>query len=259
LNSIVTMDIKRYFSFEYEENMEKRGSSHIEMVFAFILFIAVVLFVFYFFSYKSQVYDPSLSDYAFTQIEKKISSNVLEYTIAINASVNPSKRIIALNISLFDSSNGIAVKNYSGSPLKYKLNVNELNVNELNVDRESNNFFYVVISKYINLSEDNILIIESLNLSEYTLASVKNSTIISEKKFLELNKSYNEDYPALKEILGIGSKNDFSSSMKFSKVDYINMNMQIPEGYQVYAKTKRVEVIRENGLETFADVQVSVW
>jgi hypothetical protein len=73
-----------------------------------------------------------------------------------------------------------------------------------------------------------------------------------------LNKSYYENYFALKEHFNI-QKANFGFALTFSPNDKIIAEREIPSGLEIYSETKREEILRQNGQIAFADFRVWVW
>ena len=84
--------------------------------------------------------------------------------------------------------------------------------------------------------------------------------VISEKRIRELSEVYKTNYQTLKEDdFNIPSRANFGFSLVFSENDFIKAERNIPQGLEVFAESRRVEVLREDGMIDFADLIVSVW
>lgn len=96
------------------------------------------------------------------------------------------------------------------------------------------------------------------------ITSSESREIISEKAFGELAEEYRDDYDNLKNNkLKLPNRIDFEFGLVFSEGDDIvaekPRGIEIPENIEVFAKSKRVEVLRESGGREFADFIVRVF
>ena len=100
-----------------------------------------------------------------------------------------------------------------------------------------------------------------VQFGEFELASSSSRRIISEKRAIELSKSYSdsERYQQLKEQLKLPPIMDFSFVFSFSEEDFVRAEREVPAGVEVFSKIERVEVLRENGSVVFADFSVAIW
>lgn len=226
--------------------MEKRGVGHIEIILSFVLFFTFVSIAFYFFSplKASKLADSSLP-YAFSDIEMNTSVEIISYSVKI---VNGQNKIA---VEIADAPEGnVRVENYDGEVLPSRRNGNSVYF-----ERDGSDFVFIKFSEdFLPSSFTN-----SGNNANYELASRSSKRVISEKRLLELNKSYYSDYLNTKRRLNIPDSVDFSFSLAFPDGKIIKTEKDAPVGQQVFSDIKRKEVLRENGDSLFSEIQVKIW
>ncbi len=231
----------------------KRGSSHIEIILAFILFAGFIGFSLYFFSPTNtrRLVDTNLI-YAFDEIRKNASVDVDFYSIKINSDTPPTPDKIKIDLGNIEENKKSYVEDIDGGKLdSYKAG------QYVNIDRRDRGFVYLLLSEDIAPDEaiDGIF-----NSKYYTIASSNTKYILSEKRMEDLNKTYYSDYLNLKkERFNLPDRVNFGDELKFNDGTFIKMEKQIPEGLDVYSNSKRIEVIRKNNKIEFADLVVKVW
>lgn len=233
--------------------MEKRGLSHVEMVLAFVLFIGAVGFALYFFS--TTFNEPRLdaeTDFTFNQIIKNSTTSFEKYTVKILPGAGST---VAINLSREISSNEkVIVKSQD----EKNLNV-YVQGGLIYVERPSNEeVVFIFIGTDFN---DNYtaITLPAHNSGFYEVGSRIIVNVPSEKKLLELNKTYYQDYNLFKQALGIGREFDLSFSASFDSQDYIKTEQPIPLQTNVFVKTERKEIVKLNGELAFADIKITVW
>jgi len=231
--------------------MEKEGISHIEVVLAFILFISFLFFAWYFFNpfHNTRLLDSSLN-YATTSIIDNASIALITYAVKINESL-PDLYII-INISGIPENMNVDIRNISENLIQSSREGNDVSISNTGIKRGD--------VLYIRFSED----FPSSSFSDgiriaHEIASVNNEKVISEKRILELNRSYYLDQSNLKENFNLPSRIDFGFGLIFSENDKIIADTAVPKGSEVFSDSKRVEVLRTNGKMQFADLLVKVW
>jgi hypothetical protein len=236
---------------------QKKGISHIEVILAFLLFITAVGFGLYFFnaSNNSGLVDTTLI-YAFREIEQNTSTTIEVFSVKVNGSLILTDSL-ALNFS------GIAgnssVESYDGGILdSSRGGTNDEIVYVSSPNWAGEDVLFVVFSE--EFQDDGVLASEH-NESYYKIGSSEIRDVISERKFRILNESYYADYRALKgrDGFNLPDRADFGFTLRFDDGGVIVSEKDIPDGFEVFSETKRVEVLEEDGSRSFADLIVKVW
>ena len=230
----------------------KRGASHIEIVLAFVLFVAFVGFALYFFSPTDtkRLVDTTLI-YAFDEIEKNTSVEVDFYNVKINENTPPTPNEVRIDLGNINANKQPYAKDIDGNKIS-----SDKDDRYVDIDRNGKDFIYIILSEVI---APDVGIIGIHDTNYYTIASSDTRDIISERRFRELNNVYYVDYLKLKkEEFNLPARVNFGAELKFSD-GLISMDRPAPEGLDVFTESRRVEVLRENGKIEFGELRVSVW
>lgn len=242
--------------------MERRGATHIEVILSFIIFAAVVGFALYFFNPAGadRLADTTLS-YAFREIEENTSTEVLMYSILIDRELlqdleNPET--VAFNIIGIGDELNIIGENSDGNLFRGR-KVGEISyLNAPEGTWQSGDLVYLKFSEdfeEVNFDTTNIVLNEDI----YEISSSRISNLISEKRFLALNRSYHENYLELKKSFNLPDRVNFGFELSFADGSGIKAERDFPQEFEVYSDSKRVEVMRENGKAEYANLVVKVW
>ncbi|MEK6800421.1 MAG: hypothetical protein AABY05_00660 [Nanoarchaeota archaeon] len=240
----------------------KKGIGHIEFILSFILFFSAIGFALYFFnpSNTDRLVDVSLT-YLFNEVEKNTTLQIRTFSLKIN-----STKILNENGQNYA---GAIFVNLPEIDLNLKPRVEDINGLKFNSKR-SGDFFYIspfqsnwnnVEFIYLKLSEDFVEDEVNPPNSEsiyYAVASSVSKKVTSEKRFKNLKESYDLDYDGLKDRLNMPKRADFSFALIFED-SKIEVEKEIPTGFEVFSDSKRVEVIREDGSTSFAELNLKVW
>ena len=234
--------------------MEKRGISHVEVILSFVLFIVAVGAALYFFNpgSGSRLIESSLT-YAFREISQNTSTKIETFSVVLNND-EITGNVIAINFSGIEGKT--RVETYDGTVLESNNDGKLVHVSAasfVNID-----FIFV---KFGEEFDESTISGGAYNESYYAIGSSNIKEVISEKKFLELNESYYEDYAGLKgeRKFNLPPRINFGFSLIFAESDLIAAEKNIPAGLEVYSETQRVEVLRKDGGVNFADLTVKVW
>jgi hypothetical protein len=233
--------------------MKKRGSSHTEMILAFIIFVAAVGLALFLFSPGSAGRDVNTYlTYSFTEIMRKTNVDLEVFSVNISGGLINENQI-ALEIPGVEGNTRVST--YEGISLaSYKAEVSDF----VNIDKGSNNwadidFVYVYFSDDFDQGSE---IVGFHNVSYYKISTSYEKEVLSEKEFKTLVNEHNTDYDALKEEFNL--KIGIGFSLVFEDGEIVAEN-EIPTGLEVYSDSRRVEVLRESGEIVFADLNVWVW
>ena len=224
--------------------MRKKGTSHIEIILAFVLFVSVVIFMLYFFNPASSSKNliPSAIQLAQDKIIENTNTEVEFYSVKISG----GGAIVALD----DISAGYKAAAFDLNGNQVKASVADLN----KVKIEKDGFIYLVLSEDI---EETLVANEPTG--SYEIASTSTRKIISEKKLKELKEGYSQNYEQTKERLLIPSGLDFSFNAILNNEKIISAEREIPLKVEVFAQYKRIEMIKSNGEVASAYLEVKVW
>jgi len=248
--------------------------SHIEVILSFAIFLGAVLFIFYLFNPIHEKKADKLSlDELLEEIKNHSSVDVTAYWVKINNTNNqitpPNK--IAINLSFVNKDNlNVSVKDLSGEILKSHINDIDFGNGTACIKKgavagsDLPPFIFITIGEgFNNAGNDNAECPSGttavINESYYQVSSSYKRTILSERKLLELNKTYYSNYANLKNRFSILNANNFDFAVAFSSTDLIKVERTIPGGVEIKAINKRMEVLRENGDIQFADILLRIW
>ncbi len=238
--------------------MKKRGISHIEVILSFVLFITAVGFGLYLFNSGdgTRIVSTTIS-YAFREIEKNTSTSLEFFSVNVNGALIMSGEI-ALNFS--GVTGDTTILTYDGRILNSSrggTNGELIYISSQNWVGED--FIYVVFGE--EFSEDTLSETAEHNETYYRIGSSEAREVISERKFKMLNQAYYADYRGLKSQsnFNLPDRADFGFSLEFDNGDSIVAENSIPDNFEIFSEKKRVEVLREDGSVTFADLIVKVW
>ena len=234
--------------------MKKRGSSHIEFVTAFVLFIGFLLFVLFFFKpgQRTSIGDSTLK-YTLNEIAKNATITVELYSVKIEPGAGGIPDTVAID--------------FPGIESEKKVRAEDLDGNRLPAKREGNT------AKFDTNGKDRIKLVFSEDLEEfgtltdasvvddpalYTLAIADERKVLSEKRLLELNASYGSDYANLKKNLNLPESVNFRFIASLSD-SLIVQNAGYEKGGEVYADKVRKETLRTDGKIEYGELVVEIW
>jgi hypothetical protein len=227
--------------------MEKKGLGHVEVIASFVLFIAGVGFVLYYFmpliSYNSDN-SVNVMDGLIEMVQSKISV----YSVIVNG--GNSNEVIAVrinetgNFSVFDDS-GIKESKRIGEIIYIEGNWN---------DKKK---ISIVFSEDLPDSSSEIKSAKE-NSALYKIGAVQKMKVISERKIKEINTSYYENYSSIAEKLELGKMNNFNLIFDINGRE-INMQKEIPVGLEIGSAEKNVLVLMENGKIGYGKIEVQEW
>lgn len=234
--------------------MKKRGSSHIEFITAFILFIGFLLFVLFFFKPgQREGIEESTLKYALNEIAKNATISVELYSVKIEPVAGAIPETVAINFPGVESDKKAVAGDLDGNPLPavregtlVKFNTNGKDKVKLIFSEDIQEFGTVANPSVV---EDPAI---------YKLAIADEREVLSEKKLIELNASYGTDYLGLKKSLNIPENTNFrfiaslNDKLILQKADY-------EKGGEVYADKVRKETVRENGKLEYSELVVEIW
>ncbi|MEK6888752.1 MAG: hypothetical protein AABW80_01450 [Nanoarchaeota archaeon] len=231
--------------------MKRRGLAHLEIVLAFVLFIGVIGFGFYFLGHSNKVnlVEKNL-DYIEREIKKDLTSEASAQSLKINTRTGNS---FAVELTK-ESGENFAVENSSGDVINSKFD-NGI----LYFDAQSGDIYTIRKSLDINEINDFSGSLPAHDENNYKLGPEIESSVYSEEKALGLNESYYNNYGTLLERYGIGNRVNFGFQIIFEGDGRITAESEVPESYEIFLRSERAEFLRSGGELEFAEVIVKVW
>ncbi len=231
--------------------MDKRGASHVEFIVSFVLFVGFIVAGMYFLSpIDTKGFVESSLHYTFDEIAGNVSTVIESYSFIINSSVQA--QVVAIGI-LPENALMTRSRSEDGSG---KVLQSYYNGFTLNVDRENSRFFRTRFSQ--DIEPEPAIIGTIIGEENYTISSRELKKAIAEKKYKKLVDFYSSDYNGMKEYFDIPESMDFSFSLMLDGEE-IKVERDIPGGLEVFSKSERFEVIREDGDIIFGELRVTAW
>lgn len=228
--------------------MNKKGASHVEVVFAFVLFITFVAGAIYFINpTKSDQSGEIASRYALDSIINNASSQLSRYSFV--AQGYPSGGVWFNMAGSQTEFNAIA-KTESGELLPSKQQSNQICVL-----MKSANFTSVELSEAFDPVSSYSGACES---NQYSTASIISEKVLSEKKINLLKERYYSDYLGIKSLLGVPIANDFSFYLIYDGVAAVEAHSN-STGISKYSYERNVKIARANGEIKFGVLRVVLW
>lgn len=241
----------------------RQGIGHVEVILAFLLFIAAVLFIFSFVEFRggsSEKHDATLS-YLTNYLATNLSVPVESYSVIISDANAPLALAIALPEDI-RSEQHIRVENEKGekkAARKHPTDAKQIIVQRATVEER---FLRIVISEAIALPEDSSLSVpplwDSTKPLPYQIASHTSNRMLAESKLQAFAERYSGEYDVLRQELGL-QQTHFGLRVGPLGRDFINAQNSIPARADVRAQNLRQSVLRTDGARAFADVVVKVW
>jgi len=241
--------------------MEKRGVGHIEIIFAFLIFIAAVGIALFFFrpGAGNRLIDVSL-DYVDREIMDNASVVVEVYSVGIdNASIiSQGGGDIEILIPNVDPTlTGTRVSDRNGGVLGSYRSGDSVFIEESVGGWGGVDFVFVSFSEEFT----NIMLPGTpLPYDEtfYRIASSEFKNILSERKTGELIGHYDSNYFDLKKEFNLPDRVNFGFEIDFESGTQ-KAEREIPVNFEVFSNNRRVEFLKADGEIVFADFTAKVW
>ncbi|MEK6852978.1 MAG: hypothetical protein AABX59_03805 [Nanoarchaeota archaeon] len=243
--------------------MKKRGTSSIEMIISFAIFIAFLTAIFFFIK---PIREPSVSTTTLDIAENALISNgeivfgIVPFTVDVSE-VSENCFVVQHPLKFGDleieEKNGILnaervmVKNSELEDVTF--NVDSVN---LILPKSSEKFYYI----YYTIEEDLNKAQPStcptiLPADKYSFSVPRIEEVLSYNKLTQLKSSYNSDYEGLKREWNFPLENDFS--ITFSKAE-LNMEHEIPPEAEVFSRELDMKIFQD-GEFVRVKVTLKVW
>ncbi len=247
-------------------NFSKRGISHIEVILSFLIFIGFVIFALYFFSpYESTRLVNSSLTYVFNDLIEKTSVEVESYSLKLEEErVN---EILEIEIKGVDAIKNVRVENNAGEEIPSKRDGDNVRIKLL--DKIYTGFsgeegfglirFSEGITAYSPPSDLDGVVVNDIS----ELGPANKINVISESKINTLKDKIETEYETVKSEFNIPGRVNFGFILKFDSGGEIDALGKVPKGVEVFSNSKRVEILRTNGVNKgkieFGDLVVRIW
>jgi hypothetical protein len=235
--------------------MERRGAGHIEIILAFVLFVAFVGIALYFFSptNTSRLVDTALI-YTFDEVEDNATMEIDVVGVKMNV-LDPVIAVVILDI---DTEKKVRVEDGDGNILSSGREGNKVTINRGDAD-----FVFVMFAEdFMDMGEPGV----NHESNYYEIASTDTREVFSEKRFMALRENYLESdatYRSIKEEFNLPDRVDFGADLLLTESDgtvtTISLDKAKPERFEVFSDSKRIEVLRESGELSFGELRVKIW
>lgn len=213
--------------------VNKRGSSHLEIIISFVLFVGFALFLM---AYLQPTQQNTLQDSILLGMKNKFFDNIMT-----NVTIAFVKK----------GDNYTQWSTCSSLPICKPIEVS--GDYSVNVSIPSTCFYYVYVSREFSPNG-----LSNCTTSNYTIGFVEVQIVYSNKSLYDINNRYYNDYDGLKSVLGVPASVDFSISTSSPLATY-SMTRQTPDDADVIAGTYREPVLYSNGTIINQDFVVKIW
>ncbi len=232
--------------------MKKRGSSNIEFILAFILFVSFTAAAIYFFNpTKSTQSLEAARGYVTNILIENASVELETYSAIITAPDN--EHDIKISLPGVASNKNVRVVDYYGNEIESERDLDRDRVCLTRNNQE--NFINIYFSEDIEGETGSC----GGSTENNRIASSITSKVLSEKRILKLNESYYAEYSSIANNFNIPSGMDFSFSLEFPEGKIISAEKKVSLGREVFSDTQLKEVLREDGTLAFGYLTVKVW
>lgn len=212
--------------------VNKRGSSHLEIIISFVLFVGFSVFLM---TYLQPTQQTSLQDSILFGLKNKFFDN-----ITTNVSIAFVKK--GDNATQWSACSSLPVCRPSEVSGYYSVNESFAGTC----------FYNLYVSKEFSPSR-----LDPCTTSNYTIGFLEVRIVRSNKSLYEINNKYYNNYDALKLDLGVPVSVDFSIETK--GLETYSMTRQIPDESDVVAGTYREPVLYSNGTIVNQDFIIKIW
>lgn len=217
----------------------KKAASHIEIIFAFILFVGFVFFLIYFIQpFRTETLQDavlvSLKDSFFDSVSSNLTSILVNFTENKKAD--------------------------SGEYFPCRLNETIVpgtkSMNVINISTVRPEFSYLYYSDAPDIVElaSNLSLAECDKNKNYTMGNINELVVLSDYKLKNISEKYAKNYSGLKQDLGLLPNVDFSV-----QVGSYSMSKVSPEQVDKFVGVYRRMVLYSNGTLINKDFIIRVW
>ena len=232
--------------------LKKRGSAHFEMVISMIFFITFVLFMLAVLKpYEKSTITNSIVDEIYGTFQEQAATNYSTFLVKIE---NPDPTICD-KISLPQN-------------LKYPLTKSIVkNIDNLALPQDENSgieYGHIHLggsAQFYKISMSPEFVAGTLSsctiTTDYTIGSINERRLISNKSLVTMKKNYYLDYPSLKEKLKIPEVFDFA--ITFEEKPELDMKTPTPNSIDIVAEKYTIEILYADGTINNTEVIFTTW
>lgn len=256
---------------------------HVEVIFAFVLFVSAVVFILQFVDITNDT-NAGEATLAFVSslFRKEAETSVVLYSIILNKTEldkqgQPLVISILLPEAIPDGHGLRAEAVVTGQPLKLASKKHETDKNQVVVQRDTKETLVLrlIIGPEITVSGTGSISTPTHNPVLYTLSLLPETKMLAETKLQTMRDDYERDYRAFREARGISERINLAFNVRWAnpeilvwnpetqtnklKQDFIKAERAIPSRVDVTADTKRQELLLNDGQRVFADVTIQTW
>ncbi|MEK6926943.1 MAG: hypothetical protein AABX11_00775 [Nanoarchaeota archaeon] len=213
-----------------------KGTSHVEMVLAMLMFIGVVLFVI-FFLVKNDT-KVKVEDGDFEKIQNYLLSEISEFYV-----YNASGDYVSVNVS--GLTGNFSAIGEDGNKLK-----SDLSGVMFKVNRTGNNEILIVYGDGIWNNGSSV----SGTTGTFMQGTTRNKKIPSQFKIERIKSAYDES----RKEMNLGNLN-FRVQIKNESGVILFGGEEIPSDLEVFKKSKKIEFVYLNGEEEFVNEEIYIW
>lgn len=244
--------------------VDKRGSSHLEMIIAFIFFTG---FVFFLFTVLKPTDASTLSGSVITGLRVSFEDEV--YTNLSNVFLKVKEGVYYPNKNCFYI--GTPEEIFSYKIIEDKSRITELGGNRVNSDlkklgsnwrlgifHEDQTAFRIAISPEFIDGEISVGSCAELDSDDYELGDVVERQVVSYQALADMKTEYESDYDVLRTSLGVPPIFDFAIVPE-TLLEEVKMEREIPSGVDVMAEDYVFGVIESDGTFTNERFSFKIW
>jgi hypothetical protein len=242
---------------------QKKGSSHVEIILSFVLFISFIIFMLIVFK-PLDMFSKSATD--IEEVESKILQNIstvlsVLFPIRIHASVysgissepcfyidNPLSTSLTVPLIMKNKTGGIINASRQGDQIYFENS------------GDFYNLFYSSELKERELSDTNpctTKIEYELDNEEYTIGLIRSYNVISYSKLVDFKTRYNNNYNQLKQQFGF--EDDFIISIVNSPEIVFELAKPKPLGIETLARDVSIFILKDNTDLNPDIMNIQVW
>jgi hypothetical protein len=235
---------------------DKKGSGHLEMMFAFVFFLGFIFFLFVIIKpYDEEILPDSIVRGLASSFEEQTSTNLTSFYLQVRYPQGFNKNCFKINeIPVFkftsSSASNSSVTDIDGNFIESKLVPGG---NFFIKDNTKRDFRVLMSPDFIDaefggcdmISEDN-----------YTIGNLLERKVISYSSVVNMKNRYETEYENLKNDLGVPPIYDFAI---LSSDELLNMDRGRPSSTEAYAKNFIYEVLKSDGTLINARFVINVW
>lgn len=244
--------------------MNEKGTSHIEVILSFLIFLGFVIFALYFFSPfdSSKIIDSSLS-YALTEIQKNASVDIESYSIILDKTTKPPANDL-IEVKIIGSNAGDAKRLRVESPSGEVVGAEEIADEKIRFELKDEFYQSGNGAVFAKFSEEFSAPIPPSGSNpagegKYSISSSDSIDLLSENRLLIINSTYYSDYNDLKRRFNLPERANFGFIVSFDSGYFIQAQKETLGGVEIFSEIIRVKVLRKTGSVEFAELMVRVW